>query len=108
MYRNGREKGEIVQILEPYPRRSSAEPLRIYFEIGRRILHIRYSMNKDKNLVSHIYIPRRHFANFPDECEVLVSDGTTYYECKEEAQELLVNIRGIITKEVELMIRPKD
>jgi len=81
LYRDGKEKGELIQVLDrPYPRRNSMRQIHIYFEMEKGTFHVRYHAGRDKDLVTHIYIPRRHFTGFPDQYEIWVSDGSLYYE----------------------------
>jgi len=71
-------------VVRPYARAVAGEPLRMTFDVKRRIFEFEFRHDPDVSAPTEIYIPNYHYAGG---CVVEVSDGS--YELKQDEQLLI-------------------
>ena len=96
LYPNGKEKEHILIVLDrPYVKRATAKILKMEFDLRTKKFKAVFYTKGLKELRAEIYIPERHYSNFPKSCIINVSDGVLEFKFNRSTKTLYITVKNI-------------
>jgi len=105
--RDGSEKEHIVSVLDrPYVRRSTAPVLRTRFDLEAKVFEATLLTSSGGTVVAEVYVPRRHYPNFPSGYSLSASSGVVELSFDEKSRVLRLVVRGAKPGELKIAMAP--